>query len=241
MQVATAVVSINLWARYVQTCSVDTREAQSEGKIRDGACRRVGISHVFQPERKRRSGEKWNFCSDVAGNSTANSLDNGFLVPPIFLPSGNCVMTRSLGPPALDQSCHFPISVARHTGLSWAVCGHFCNSATTNHVCARIIVKMDSHLARKQFLFNHTNLFSTKGLKKSLHDFPGTILVLCENPVICVVRRVSLLRVANARAAGWSAGGNTGRFLRSCIAMYHLLGHTCINANFPSEIAQEKR
>ena len=44
------------------------------------------------------------------------------------------------------------------------------------------MVEMGSH-PTKRFLFNHTTPFSTKGLKKSLRDFTGTIFVSCENPV----------------------------------------------------------
>ncbi len=60
---------------------------------------------------------------------------------------------------------------------------HFYNSAISEHVVqARIVVEMGSH-PTKRFLFNHTTPFSTKGLKKSLCDFTGTIFVQCENPV----------------------------------------------------------
>ncbi len=64
----------------------------------------------------------------------------------------------------------------------------FYNSAITQPlVCARIEVEIGSHLT-KWFLFNHTTLFSTRGLEKSLCNFTGTIVVQCENPVFGQIR-----------------------------------------------------
>ncbi len=65
----------------------------------------------------------------------------------------------------------------------------FYNSAITKpDLCAHIMVEMGSHLTKKEFLFNHTTLFSTKGLEKSLYDFTGTIFAQCENLVIAQER-----------------------------------------------------
>ncbi len=61
-------------------------------------------------------------------------------------------------------------------------CSFYKSAISKRVVRARIVVEMGSH-PTKRFLFNHTTPFSTKGLKKSLCDFTGTIFVQCENPV----------------------------------------------------------
>ncbi len=56
-------------------------------------------------------------------------------------------------------------------------------------LCGLLCINVPSHkngLSPKQkgFLWNHTTLFSTKSLEKSLCDFTGTIFVQCGNPVL---------------------------------------------------------
>ena len=45
-----------------------------------------------------------------------------------------------------------------------------------------IVVEESSPTAKKSFLFNHTTLFSTKGLEESLHYFTIAIFVAWVNP-----------------------------------------------------------
>ncbi len=52
-----------------------------------------------------------------------------------------------------------------------------------NLSCNLIVVEVSSH-TEKRFLFNHTTLFSTKCLQKSLYDFTGTTFSARVNPYI---------------------------------------------------------
>ncbi len=69
--------------------------------------------------------------------------------------------------------------------------GHLCfyHAAVTEPLVRDLIVaKVSPHTLQNWFLFNHTTLFSTKGLEKSLYDFTGTIFTAWVNPYITLLK-----------------------------------------------------
>ncbi len=47
--------------------------------------------------------------------------------------------------------------------------------------CTSIVIEMSFHTLKKQFMFNHTTLFTTNCLDSALCDFSGSIFAACVN------------------------------------------------------------